>query len=109
MTPVIPVLPYGGLMKEETIVENIKKYLKSVKGLFFWKEHGGFYGTGGIPDIIVCYRGKFIAFEVKQPGKTPTILQQKTMSEINNAGGWALKVESVKEVEEVINAFKNDF
>lgn len=95
-------------MDEQTIVNGIKRYLKSIKELFFWKEHGGIYGTSGIPDIICCYKGRFIAFEVKQPGKKPTILQQQVLNEINMAGGWALKVESVDEVKRVIEAFKNE-
>lgn len=95
-------------MKESTIVTKIKKYLKSVKGLFFWKEHGGIYGTAGIPDIIVCYKGRFIAFEVKQPKKTPTLLQTQTIKEILLCGGYALRVESVDEVKNVIEAFKNE-
>ena len=95
-------------MSEQNIVDAIKRYLRTVKDLFFWKEHGGIYGTSGIPDIIVCYRGKFIAFEVKQPGRKLTILQQKVITSINNAGGWALKVESVDDVKTVIEAFKNE-
>lgn len=95
-------------MSEQNIVDAIKRYLKTVKDLFFWKEHGGIYGTSGIPDIIVCYRGRFIAFEVKQPGKSLTILQQKTITAINNAGGWAVKVDSVEKVKSIIEAFKNE-
>ena len=53
-------------MTEQTLVDNIKKYLDSVPNLFYWKEHGGQFGTAGIPDIIVCYKGRFIAFECKR-------------------------------------------
>ena len=52
-------------MKEKDLIAKISNYLKSVNDLFFWKEHGGQYGTAGIPDLIVCYKGKFIAFEAK--------------------------------------------
>lgn len=52
-------------MKEADIVRAILKYLKSVPGCFAWKEHGGMYGTAGIPDVICCYRGRFFGFEVK--------------------------------------------
>lgn len=95
-------------MNEQTIVESIKRYLKSVKNLFFWKEHGGIYGTAGIPDIIVCYKGRFIAFEVKQPGKVLTTLQNATIKRIIECGGYALKVDNVNQVREVIEAFKNE-
>ena len=39
-------------MKESDIVKAIMKYLKTVPRCFAWKEHGGMYGTAGIPDII---------------------------------------------------------
>lgn len=48
-----------GHMKESDIVKAIMKYLKSVPQCFCWKEHGGMYGTAGIPDIIACVNGHF--------------------------------------------------
>ena len=52
-------------MHEADIVRAILTHLRSLDGCFCWKEHGGPYGTNGIPDIICCYRGRFVAFEVK--------------------------------------------
>ena len=40
------------MMLEKDIVRAIMKYLKTVPRCFVWKEHGGMYGTAGIPDII---------------------------------------------------------
>lgn len=54
-------------MKEKTITNKILKYLKEQPCCFAFKEHGGAYGTAGIPDILCCYKGKFVAFEVKTP------------------------------------------
>lgn len=92
----------GEKMNEKTIVDNIKAYLQTIENLFFWKEHGGQYGTAGIPDIIVCYKGKFIAFECKRPGARPTILQKITLNKITRAKGIAKVVTSVEEVQEII-------
>ena len=47
------------IMKEKTITNKILKYLKEQPCCFAFKEHGGAYGTAGIPDIICCYNGKF--------------------------------------------------
>lgn len=52
-------------MKESDIVRAIMKYLKDVPRCFCWKEHGGMYGTAGVPDIIACINGHFYGFEVK--------------------------------------------
>lgn len=41
-------------VKEGVIVRNIMEYLRRVPRCFCWKEHGGIYGTAGIPDIICC-------------------------------------------------------
>lgn len=46
-------------MREADIVRSILTHLKKLDGCFCWKEHGGPYGTNGIPDIICCYRGHF--------------------------------------------------
>lgn len=83
---------------ESKITAEIMQYLKTLDKCFFWKEHGGMYGTAGIPDIICCYHGKFLAFEVKRPGEQPTKLQQKTMKDIQAAGGQAYVVRSVEDV-----------
>jgi Holliday junction resolvase len=89
-------------MRESDIVKKILKYLKSVEGCFFWKEHGGMYGTAGIPDIICCYRGRFIGFEVKTDVGEPTKLQLSAIRKIKAAGGNALVVRSVEETRAVI-------
>jgi mevalonate kinase len=90
-------------MKENQLVGKIKAYLRTVEGLFFWKEHGGQYGTAGIPDVIVCYRGRFIAFECKTASGKPTVLQEVTIGRIRKAGGTAEVVRSVDEVKALIN------
>ena len=89
-------------MKESDIVRAILKYLKTVPDCFCWKEHGGMYGTAGIPDIICCYHGKFVAFEVKtEKGKT-TALQESVINKIQNCDGKAVVVRSVDEVRNLL-------
>lgn len=89
-------------MREADIVKAILRYLKTVPKCFFWKEHGGMYGTAGIPDIIACINGRFYGFEVKIEDGRPTKLQESTIRKIKNAGGIALVVRSVDEVKAVI-------
>ena len=89
-------------MKEKTITNQILKYLKSEPECFAFKEHGGIYGVSGIPDIICCYKGKFMAFEVKTPQGKLSKLQEITLKLINEAGGMAVKVTSLQEVKDVL-------
>ena len=90
-------------MKESQLIQNIRKYLATLPECFFWKEHGGQYGTAGIPDIIVCYKGRFIALEAKVGRNQPTRLQAATIDQIRRAGGTACVVRSVDEVKEIMN------
>ena len=90
-------------MLERDVVAVIKKYLASLgSDIFFWKEHGGPYGTSGVPDIICCYKGRFLGLEVKLPTGALTELQKRAIDRINRAGGIASRVESVADVQKII-------
>ena len=96
-------------MLEKDITAAITRYLKTVPCCFFWKEHGGQYGTAGLPDLILCYRGRFVAFEVKTPTGKPTKLQEITIQRIKDAMGEAFIVRSVQEVQAIIKNLEEDF
>lgn len=85
-------------MTECDITAAILRLLKKTPNCFCWKEHGGMYGTAGIPDIIACINGRFVAFEVKVPGNKLTKIQEITIHKIRNAKGQAFKVTSAAEV-----------
>ena len=89
-------------MAEADIVRSIQRYLKTVPRCFFWKEHGGMYGTAGIPDIIACINGRFFGFEVKTATGKTTWLQDADIRQINESGGTAVVVRSVAEVKTVL-------
>ena len=89
-------------MLEKDIVNKIMQYLKTVPKCFAWKEHGGMYGTAGIPDIIACINGEFYAFEVKTEKGKVTALQQANLRKIKNCGGQAFVVRSVEEIKSVL-------
>lgn len=108
MTGVTDSVVKRGKMKESDLIRKISEYLKTVPNLFFWKEHGGMYGTAGIPDLIVCYKGRFIAFECKVGKNKPTALQAITIGQIVAAGGYAVVVRTVDEVRKTISAFEKE-
>ena len=60
------------------------------------------YGTAGVPDIICCYKGKFIAFEVKTKKGKLSKLQEIIIEKIRMAQGMAFKVISLEEVKEIL-------
>ncbi len=60
------------------------------------------YGTSGIPDIIACIRGRFVAFEVKTDTGKLTKLQELALGKIQAAGGIAYMVRSAAEVAQIL-------
>ena len=89
-------------MSEKIITHKILSYLKSQDHCFCFKHHGGRYGTAGIPDIICCFHGRFIAFEVKTDKGKLTKLQETMLERIQKAKGKAYKVTSVEDVEKIL-------
>jgi hypothetical protein len=92
-------------MLEKDIVAAIMRWLKTVPHCLAWKEHGGLYGTAGVPDVICCLDGQFFAFEVKTPEGRLTKLQEHTIQRIKDAGGHAFVVRSVDDVKAVLWAY----
>lgn len=84
---------------EADIQSKIIKYLKS-KGAFVVKTI--VLTTSGVPDILCCYKGYFIAFEVKTATNEATPLQKATLKRIKNAKGLGAVVRSVDDVKECL-------
>lgn len=78
-------------MAAEKLFENkVKAFLKS-QGCWFIKYWGGGQFTkAGIPDLLVCCKGKFIALELKGPTGKPSELQLYNVEKIKEAGGIAM-------------------
>jgi len=90
-------------MLERDLITAIRRYLSSLgSDVFYFKEHGGPYGASGVPDIVCCYRGRFLGLEAKLPGGRLTELQKRAIDKINRAGGIARRVESLEDVKAAI-------
>ena len=57
---------------------------------FFPATHG--FGRSGIPDIVCCVNGYFLAIECKAGKNTPTVLQLREIDKINHNKGVAFVV-----------------
>lgn len=75
-------------MAEEKRFENkIKNYLKD-NDFWYIKYWGGAkYTTNGVPDILACINGYFIAIEVKASKGRPSALQLWQIKSIRGGGG----------------------
>lgn len=89
--------------QESTIQGEILNYLKSI-GAYTVKVHSA--TKSGVPDILVCLNGKFIAFEVKKEAGIVSQLQAKNMLNIIKAGGLAIPVYSLNDVIKFLSDFK---
>ena len=89
---------------EAKVKNSCTKILKAHKVYYFFPATHG-YGRSGVPDIICCYKGKFIAIECKAGKNKPTALQEKELAEIRSAGGIALVIreDNVYELEGILN------
>lgn len=84
-------------MTEPRLVLKIRKALEA-EGCYVAKIHGGRYSVG-VPDLLVCRDGQFIALEVKLPGKEKNVtdLQSKNLYDIRSSRGCAWVVSSVED------------
>lgn len=75
---------------EKNFENKIKKYLKE-QGCWFIKYWAGAAFTKeGIPDILACVNGYFVAIEVKASKGKPSDLQLYNLKRIDEAGGFAI-------------------
>ena len=77
---------------ERAVKDKVVTQLKALGAYYFYPVTGGF-GASGVPDIIVCYKGRFFGLECKANGNKPTPLQQLNIDKINDAGGIALVID----------------
>jgi Holliday junction resolvase len=65
--------------------------LRAHSAYYFFPVMGGF-GRAGVPDIVCCVRGAFLAIECKAGKNKPTALQEAEMQKIRDAGGSTLVI-----------------
>ena len=71
---------------ESIVKKNVRKMLDAFDIYHFMPPANGF-GRAGIPDIVACMDGHFIAIECKAGKGTTTALQDRELNAILNHGG----------------------
>lgn len=98
-------------MTERQLTTKIMKLLKKeFPTAWIYKSSDRF--SSGIPDILMCYHGYFIAIEIKKDTKSKvTPLQNFTLNKIRESGGLSIVVhgrfEIVKMLEKICNFILN--
>lgn len=76
---------------EKKVKAKVVEILKGFGAYYFYASTGG-YGASGVPDIICCYKGRFIGIECKAGKGKTTALQEKNIAQIIAQGGLAMVV-----------------
>lgn len=86
------------MRKEADVKRKIRECCKRF-GIYFVTPMGTGYGRSGVPDILICAAGQFIAVECKFGGNKPTALQAKELQDIARSGGetWVVDETNVQE------------
>ena len=94
---------------EGKVKDACTEVLREFGAYYFFPVMGG-YGKSGVPDIIACYRGRFIAIECKAGYNKPTPLQEKELRAIEAARGVALVVreDTVEELVRILMEIRNE-
>jgi hypothetical protein len=90
--------------------DKVDPYLKRVPGLWFLNVHGSGMQRPGVPDRLVCYRGRMVVFELKRPDGEGEVSERQEieMTKLEMAGAVVRrKVETLEEIIETIEAIKN--
>ena len=92
---------------EGKVKKKVKEYLQSIGAWYYMPVSNGM-GRVGCPDILVCYKGLFMAFETKAPGKIKNVTanQQREIDEIQRANGLAHVVDDVEQVKSLLETFE---
>jgi Holliday junction resolvase len=93
---------------ESRLQEKIRKAIVSkFPGCYIYKTHGGPMQKKGLPDIVGCINGRFIAIEVKVPGRENTLteIQKLNLEQIEASGGLAFMSTSVEHSVDTVKAY----
>lgn len=84
-----------GFRKESAFKDLVRSKLKQVKDLYFFIKEAA--AIRGIPDVIICYKGRFIAWELK---KSKYEVHYKTKGGIKATGRVALQLHIIQKIRE---------
>lgn len=77
-------------MSEGAFQTKVIKYLKNLPNTWYFKVWGGGFQRSGIPDIICCINGHFVALELKTETGRASKLQEYNIRCIKEANGTAI-------------------
>ena len=78
-------------VKETWVKKKVVDHLKSLGVYYFFPVASGWMSSG-VPDIICCVKGKFVAIECKAGKNKTTAIQDKNIDSIRKNEGVAMVI-----------------
>lgn len=95
---------------ETAFKDKCADWLKRQSHVWFFKVFGNGIQVGGIPDFIICYRGRFVAIELKRPDGQGRLekRQEAQLRRICEAGGVAVVIDSFDDFKRVFETIDRE-
>lgn len=90
------------MREEKTLQNKCIRWLKSQPDCWFFKVSGSACQTPGVPDLVICWHGRFVAVELKSSIGELREVQLATINKILGAGGRAFVIRSFQEFTEAM-------
>lgn len=90
-------------MQPEARISSAIRRMVIERGGFAFKVWGNAQMMAGLPDLVCCYRGVFVAFETKTPTGTTSAIQRHVIARIDRAQGVVRVPRSVADASDVLD------
>ena len=91
------------LTTPEAVLKKAIKDLVVRRGGFWSSVQGGAGSKIGDPDMVICYKGKYIGVEGKTYEGAQSEWQKLRMTQIRAAGGMYILARTVQDVEDILD------
>ena len=90
---------------ESVIQRHIIQFLRGLDDAYVLNVGGGASTAKGTSDLIVCYRGRFLALEVKRPDGDYGLTKPQAMrlAAVRKAGGVGTVVTSIQDLVDLLS------
>lgn len=86
---------------ESNFQDAVMTFLRRLNGCKAYKASNTM--NRGISDVIVCYKGRYVAIELKVGDNKPSALQLDFIAEVEEAGGTAGVAYTLRDVKDILN------
>lgn len=87
---------------EGKVKRDVKEYLKTLDKCWYFMPVPFGYGIRGVPDFVVCHKGRFVGIETKSSKGPRKAWQEAVGALIVQAGGAYFVIRSLEELKKCL-------